>query len=363
MRVLAGIIGTVGVFTEHALGVVLQHDTPPKNFVDDEVGDDDQDNTVGVYASTRGRWSAGYSRNCMDNVKGTSFETKPHEQVDTPWKTPQWPPPKMEPKLAMLFFVNKQILNEDLWVAWLEQAKRHNVPFHIAIHTKSENITLDPRLRIYLHKEHVQNDKCNLWSAQWALLNPLLENEKYGDISHFMMLSENAVPVKPLHKIYSQLERQPLSRLCVDDNFVRPRAESWWMMRRDDMMWFHTYNQTIYNYFAKGCIDENLWYGALKERRRQFPVQGQILDECWMYVNWRLRADGGCKDWKRVAEHTHTPHLDTEPHVNTTSGHPTSWFNVSARAFNELYRSTHWFARKFTDGAVPVEVASSMLEQ
>lgn len=346
------------MLTKRALGVVLQRDSPDGDVVGDEDVDaaDEEAST-----STRGRWAAGYSRNCMDKVD-TGRVTETSTDQPSVWKVaPQWPPPAMEPKLAMLFFIKEKIFNADLWVAWLEQAESHNVPFHLAIHTKSPNITLDARLHKYLHKEHIENDKCNLWNAQWALINPVLENKKFNDVSHFMMLSENAVPVKALHQIYAELRRQPLSRFCVDDNFVRPRAETWWVIRRDDMAWFYNNTEVLHKWFGKGCIDENLWYGALKECRRQDPGNCPILDQCWMYVNWRLRADGGCKDWKRVAENTHTPILDQQPHQNTTSGHPVTWLNATADAFNELYHSPHWFARKFTDGAVPLEVASRML--
>merc|ERR1719198_2764306 len=70
---------------------------------------------------------------------------------------------------------------------------------------------------------------CNVWGAEMALIEAALLD---SDVTLMMVISADSIPIKPLQAIYDDITKHPHTRMCVDNDWSHPRAETWWLMHR-----------------------------------------------------------------------------------------------------------------------------------
>jgi len=277
---------------------------------------------------------------------------------------PSEPYIRMKPKLAILMFTADKILNEQVWMDWIQRARFEGLDFalHIHLNKGSSSDVLQTPFRRYLVNEFWNVTWCNMWSAQMSLMARALEDKS---VSHVIIVSHNSIPVKPLKFIYERLKEDPATRMCTDDkwrgNGWTPRAETWWLMRKEDARLFID-NKEVAGRFANnsGCVDEQAWYYPLKMRQELGGQRsGAVKDECIMFTDW---ADGprACKDWARVVRActgSGCGSLRASPHEYASNMHPATFLRVRTRAMQGLIDSPFWFARKFSDHAIKPHAA------
>ncbi|CAK0887731.1 unnamed protein product, partial [Prorocentrum cordatum] len=263
---------------------------------------------------------------------------------------PLVPIPRRPPKLALLMVVRHAILNARLWSSWLHDAGEQGLRVRILIHTTLGSAEDFPsELRASLVPERVAVERCNALNATMLLIGRALEDP---EVTHMMTVSDDSIPVKPLHYIYWRLDRSPQSRLCTDDSWLIPRAETWWLLRRGDAELFHAsrngeFLQTFRDAKVLDCDDENFFYLPLKMRMEQWgnAPEASLLNKCPMYTDWRT-GERACKAWADHASLCDCESLGQHVVAAADAGHPASFGDVGGEAFVALLRSPFWFARK-----------------
>jgi hypothetical protein len=144
--------------------------------------------------------------------------------------------------MALLMSVKEKetVSNAKMWEAWMNHAKEEGLDFAMHVHAKDFNQGLFQRHYV---PEWIPTARCDMFDAEMMLMRKALKDPA---ITHLMMVSANSVPLKNLSFIYSEIERQPATRMCIDYDFRRfggtrthsPRAESWWLMSRSDAVVF-----------------------------------------------------------------------------------------------------------------------------
>lgn len=334
----------------------------------------DQRRSALSYAESPVNFSAGvdrFARNCNGawNSKNASVMTDlPNatkmmrllELEASAWiELPPTPYVNRAPKLALMMFTKDIVNNEQAWLNWMDRARRDGLEFSLFIHTQG----LPSRIRsrgLLLHVVHTNASVkwCNMWEAQVFLMSQALHDP---EVSHFMVLSHNSIPVKPLRIIYQELAADPATRMCADDAWrgipgdplgSTPRAETWWLMRREDAELF-LYNRDFARLFTfPGCVDEHAWYYPLKMRSLKWGDKVELRNECTMFADW---ADGprACKYWRKsVDQCAGCEKLRDSPRLDATALHPATFLHINASALQGLIDSPFWFARKFEDGAL-----------
>jgi len=268
------------------------------------------------------------------------------------------------PKLALMMFTSTRVNNEQVWLNWLRRAQDDGLEVKMMIHSKDLGNIQDFQskgLIQYVQRSSVSLEWCNMWGAQMMLMRRALEDPH---VSHVMVLSRDSIPVKPLSYIYRELAQDPATRMCADNNWRgkggTPRAESWWMMRREDAELFTDNSLFARRNFlshAEGCADEQAWYYPLK-MREETDGRTVVRDECVMFADW---ADGtkACKDWGAAVDSCRTCR-ELRGGTNRTeanNAHPVSFRDVNRSALQGLIASPFWFARKFNDGAIRPDAA------
>lgn len=264
-------------------------------------------------------------------------------------------------KMAFLFFANDGIDNEEIWLHWMDEARNQGLDFKVFIHAYGLPPKGNSQWRSSQFKQHVVQEQarttwCQMFEAQMLLIEKALED---SSVTHLVMLSSDSVPVKPMAYIYNKTRDDPLSRFCVDDYWRDPwpRAETWSMMRRADAMFFAQNKEFAHKNLRRDCQEETAWYFPLRTRWDNFGVDAAIKKECIMFTNWK-DGEKACKEaWAVNAETCNCPTLRKSSNSTPANfKHPVIYSEVIADAFEELVRSPFWFARKFTEGAVPEQL-------
>jgi len=293
------------------------------------------------------------------------FNRPPTRDMHTVQDSDEWgklPPYAMaavdgKVKVAFLMFANDQIDNEDTWTYWLEQAGAADLEFSVYVHAyglppKGNSTWKSPSFVPYLLQQQVHTSWCQMWEAQMFLLEKALADSTN---THFLMVSSDSVPVKPMKFIYSQLSSRPRSKFCVDDFWRKPwpRAETWAVLRRGDAEFFVENKKFASKHLRRDCEEETAWYFPLRARWSAHGDQAAVDRECIMFTNWK-DGEKACKEeWALNADKCNCPQL-RKTSESTPAGfkHPVIYTKVLAAAFEELVRSPFWFARKITDGAL-----------
>jgi len=178
-------------------------------------------------------------------------------------------------KVALLMFVKDGVNNDHVWHTWLERARQDNLSFAMHIHAYGiggPSEFRSPKLAQYLVNGKAPSKWCDIWKPQMKLLMMALQDP---DVSHMQVLSEDSIPVKPMRDIYSQLSVHPATRMCADNKWRKewPRAESWWLMRREDAQTFAENQAFAKSNFRSGCQEEQAWYFPLKIREARWGAK------------------------------------------------------------------------------------------
>ncbi|CAK0888839.1 unnamed protein product [Prorocentrum cordatum] len=193
-------------------------------------------------------------------------------------------------KIAFLVFADDRIHNEEIWLHWMEGARKAGLKFSMHIHASGlpPNGTSEwrsDRFKQFLVPEQAPTAWCRTWDAQMLLLTSALRDK---EVTHMVTLSSDSVPVKPMTWIYDKTSEQPLSRFCADD-FWRdpwPKAELWSMLRREDALFFHENRHFAEKNFRHDCEDQLAWYFPLRARWDNF-AKAPLKRECIMFANWK----------------------------------------------------------------------------
>mmetsp|Transcript_25173 Transcript_25173/g.70368 ORF Transcript_25173/g.70368 Transcript_25173/m.70368 type:complete len:428 (+) Transcript_25173:47-1330(+) len=266
--------------------------------------------------------------------------------------------PGQRVKVAFLMFANDHIDNEDTWAYWLEQASAADLEFSVYVHAyglppRGNSTWKSPSFAPYLFQQQVRTTWCQMWEAQMLLLEKAVSD---STITHFLMVSSDSVPVKPMKYIYSELSSRPRSKFCADDYWRKPwpRAETWSVLWRGDAALFVENKEFSRKHFRRDCEEETGWYFPLKARWGNYGQEAAVDKECIMFTNWK-DGEKACKEeWSKNADKCNCPQLRSAATESTPAGfkHPVIYHKVPAAAFDELVRSSFWFARKLSDGAL-----------
>lgn len=251
------------------------------------------------------------------------------------------------PKVALLMHADDRLANEDVWLKWLNDAARDGVAYRLIISASNVSSSREFRPAIFrplVHAKMAETDWCKLLPATIALMKEALRDAK---VSHLLLLSHNSIPLKSLKFINEQLEKEPATRMCVDEDWSWGRAETWWLMRRSDAELFTKYEAEHKQHFWRGCIDEESFYYPLKLRMMRWGDLARIINECVMFTDWR-RGLHACKRWGDHAALCNCPALDHEPHIDSTKAHPAEFVCLHKESYEQMQKSPFWFARKVT---------------
>jgi len=204
------------------------------------------------------------------------------------------PQPRGSPiHIAYLMFANDRVFNEDIWLKWMEQGKIDGMDFSMYIHAyglppRGVSEWKSHRFSEYLVPDQARTVWCGIWDAQMLLLSRALLDTRH---THFVMLSSDSVPVKPMRWMHNRTRKEPLSRFCADDYWRDPwpRAETWMMLRRGDALFYQENRAFAERHLRKDCEEEFAWYFPLRARWDNFADEAPIMKECIMFSNW---ADG-----------------------------------------------------------------------
>ncbi|CAK0830631.1 unnamed protein product [Prorocentrum cordatum] len=260
-------------------------------------------------------------------------------------------------KLALLMFVKDSVNNEQVWHAWLKRARQDNLSFGMYIHAhgiEGPSEFQSPKLAEYVVDGKAPSKWCDIWKPQMKLLMRALQDP---DVSHMQILSEDSIPVKPMR---DPLLADPVTRMCADNKWRKewPRAESWWLMRREDAQTFVENQDFAKHHFVRGCAEEQAWYFPLKLREARWgEEQVRVRNECPMFTNW-MDGPKACKNWRwNVDLCTGCDALRSSEHRPAGFMHPVVYTDVNSTALRGLVESQFWFARKFTEGAITEDAA------
>jgi hypothetical protein len=243
----------------------------------------------------------------------------------------------------------------------MEAARAQGLKVSMYIHTGLTDLSNFPAdLR-----EHVIPDKLRIrWCHGSDAVMAVYEHvRKDPSVTHVATISDDTIPVKPLRQIYAEILAKPKSRLCQDNDWWIPRAETWWVMARSDMELFHqsdgdtllSFQRDFQQSHENDCDDENFWYLPLKLRAHAWGEDAEVLNECPMYTNWNL-TDGvfiPCKKWREHAGDCKCDNLREALLTGADNAHPATFGSISAAGFEDLLQSTAWFARKIVRDLQP----------
>jgi hypothetical protein len=239
-----------------------------------------------------------------------------------------------KPKLALLFLTRGDVHHPDIWREFVAEAPgRIGVFSHSKFPHETKGGFLD-RTAISKRIETKWGDVSLVRAAREMLLEAL-EDDSF---THFALLSESCVPVRPLPEILRRLELDARSQFnfrTLKDASPRhaKRADSapaipagcwrftsqWWLMDRTAAVFAagEDYTELFASVFA---ADEA--YFATMLAMQGYPLESLILKRDSTWVSWEMNA-----------------------------GSPNEWMNLPREQLMELLHSGACFARKFPKGS------------
>lgn len=251
------------------------------------------------------------------------------EQIPAPLEEMASPP-----KVAFLFLTRSDLNHPSVWRDYLDSAPGQ---FSVFAHAKKpEELAEDSLLKNHLIAEQVETTwaDISLVSATLALLKAALQD---SDATHFILVSESCVPVRPFEDLSYSLQLDPRSRM---------RYEPWAEMRKRDILKAQRLEklQSIRKelaYFQQQwmlltredalCVTKTDYTAAFAETFAP--------DECYFATllslkgqNMRHHIANRATTWKRF-----------EP----AKAHPHEYSHISLSAVAQIAESGCFFARKF----------------
>jgi len=239
-----------------------------------------------------------------------------------------------EVKLGLLFLTRGDVNHPEIWREFISEASERVRWFcHAKEPEKLEGGFLEGSLIDELHE--TEWGKVGLVKATLALMKAALEDE---ELTHFVLLSENCVPVRPLPEMLVHLERNPKSRFKMTplekaSERQRSRAahvpqvpdgcwrfhSQWWLMDRIAAQWVARADYT--DEFEALPMSDEAYFGTVLNLLG-YPVEDRVVPKVLTWTEWKKDA-----------------------------GSPNSHYHLSREKVAEIVESDAWFARKFPVGS------------
>jgi len=239
-------------------------------------------------------------------------------------------PGAAEPKLGLLFLTREDVHHPTIWREFIEECpERVRVFSHPKFPDRLEGGFLDGTVILDYH-ETVWGT-ISLVKASLALLRKALKDET---LTHFVLLSENCVPIHPLSEMLRRLRMNPRSRFgwrALDKCWELQKAraahlpqvptgcwrfhQQWWLLERMAAEWIARADYT--QIFAAMPIPDEAYFGTVLSLLG-YPVEDRVENKDITWAHWE-------KD----------------------QGSPTSFPVVDSSMVQRMAESSAWFARKF----------------
>jgi hypothetical protein len=243
--------------------------------------------------------------------------------------------------LAVLMNTEGELPNQPLWQEWIDQAGIDDAPVRFHIHTQS-NGSLLGNFSKYVIPDKVNATRCDQIRAQTALFRHALQD---ASVTHVVTVSHNALPIKSFKQMTTNLKKHPRSGFCADDQWIYPRAESWYSMTRPHAELFIRFEEQLRARYRGDCYDEQAYYYPLRAKGEP------ISDHCVALSDWY----GACKEWNSRLRRASCdcPTLKNESNYigHANKAHPVTFRRLTGTGFREANRNGFWFARKFRENA------------
>lgn len=238
------------------------------------------------------------------------------------------------PKLGLLFLTRGDVNHPDIWREFVQEAPDR---VRIFSHNKDNQLPDGSFLARSQIRSHFETEwgGIALVKATRALLLEALEDV---DLTHFALLSESCVPIRPLPEILRRLDLDPRPQFKFKTCREAPARQSsrivsvpevpagcwrfqpqWWLFDRVSAVFSAT--QDFTDLFDEMYIPDECYFSTILSMQG-YPLEGQVLKiaSTWTY-------------WKKG------------------SGRPTEWMSLPVNRLQDLIHSGAMFARKFPKGS------------
>lgn len=237
-------------------------------------------------------------------------------------------------KLGLLFLTRGDVNHPDLWREFVAEApERVRVFSHPKVPDFLAGGFLEGTGIAELHE--TSWGSISLVRATLALLRAALEDET---LTHFVLLSESCVPVRPLPAMLTHLDRNPKPRFSwtpadkasslqksraaalpqVPDACWRFQSQ-WWLLDRIAAEWVARADYT--EIFAGMAVPDEAYFATVL-CLLGYPLEDRVVKKAVTWTHWEKDA-----------------------------GRPTEFRVLEGLRLEELLESDAWFARKFPPGA------------
>lgn len=285
--------------------------------------------------------------NCKRPLGALVLNTEEAQKALVHWRQlPSEPWTDMAPNPVFIMLVYNQISFPQAWEAVFNSSAEKQGSFKLLVHAKDE--IAQERLPPYFKSRFVANfQQTRRCSAVKLILNLLsLCLKARQQASHFVILSGDSMPTKPLSHMLRDIETDSRSRFCVDTELRR--AETFFSMRRDLASFLVSHFEKLFKQIvpATSCPDEDMFYWAAYQRG-----EGTI-NSCIQMSDW----SGTDKEWKNNAERCECPKFLSSARLKPAScARPSLWGAVGKSGLKEIFASPagYWLIRKFPGDKLP----------
>jgi len=239
-------------------------------------------------------------------------------------------PGAADPKLGLLFLTREDVHHPTVWREFVDERPDR---VRVLSHPKSPDALKGGFLdgTMIPDRHETAWGTISLVKASLALLRRALEDES---LTHFVLLSESCVPIRPLSEMLRHLRLNPRSRFgwkslgkCGDLQQARaahlPQVPSgcwcfqqqWWLLERMAAEWVARADYT--EVFAGMPIPDEAYFGTALSLLG-YPVEDRVVNKEITWTHWEKEK-----------------------------GSPTSFPVVDSTLIQRMAESSAWFARKF----------------
>jgi len=240
----------------------------------------------------------------------------------------------MRPKPAFLMMVYMRVVFEKSWETFFRMGGQNTST--LLINSKYPASQVSEFFSPYLMWEDVPTAWCRNGGLMIRMMGLALADP---DVSHFIVVSGDTLPIKTLGHISQDLEKDWSSRFCVDSDWLR--AETWFTMQRGHAELFAQHESTLRTLIPPTgiCEDEDLFYWPLAMR------QEAVTDQCMMMTDWSRTE----KFWNEKTEKCNCPEFLNSTKAPSSCRGPAVFYDVSTEGLKSLLSSSagYWFVRKF----------------
>jgi hypothetical protein len=238
------------------------------------------------------------------------------------------------PKLALLFLTRSDVNHPRIWREFVAEAPER---VRVLSHVKNPRAVQPGFLQRTAIKQRFPTEwgGIGLVSASRALLLEALEDES---LTHFVLLSESCVPIRPLPEILRRLELDPRPQFGfktlknastrhasrakgvpqVPDGCWRFQSQ-WWLLDRIAAVF--AAGQDFTELFGKMVIPDEAYFATMLSMQG-YPLEGNVLKKDVTWTWW-----------------------------TNDSGSPQEWDSLPPDRLQDMIHSGALFARKFPKGA------------